>query len=304
MKDYYAVLNVDKKASTEDIKKAYRKLAMKYHPDRNKGDKAAEDKFKEISEAYAVLSNKEKRQQYDRFGSEKFHQRFSQEDIFRDFNFGDIFGDAFGGFQFGGRDPLHDIEAFFRGQGGFQQGFPGGFPGQRPMGRDIQADLSLSFEEAALGTRKNISFRRNGSQEETSVKIPPGIGEGKKLRLKGFGEKAPGGGPSGDLYLRIQVQPHPHFRRDGDRVETDLSIRLTDALLGTTAEVPTLEGAKKLKVPPGTADHSKLRMKGLGIPRGAGKERGDQMVRVLVRYPKTLTPEQTALIEELKKSGL
>jgi len=131
MKDYYSILNVDRKASAEDIKKAYRKLAMKYHPDRNKGDKNAEDKFKEISEAYAVLSNADKRRQYDKFGSEKFHQQFSQEDIFRDFNFGDIFGDmfgqGFGGFQTGRRDPMHDIEDFFRAQGGgFQQGFPGG----------------------------------------------------------------------------------------------------------------------------------------------------------------------------------
>ena len=311
MKDYYSILNVDRKASAEDIKKAYRKLAMKYHPDRNKGDKNAEDKFKEISEAYAVLSNADKRRQYDKFGSEKFHQQFSQEDIFRDFNFGDIFGDmfgqGFGGFQTGRRDPMHDIEDFFRAQGGgFQQGFPGGFAGRRPppRGRDIEAELSLSFEEAALGAQKAVSFRRNGGREETSIKIPAGIAHGKKLRLKGRGENAPGGGPAGDLYLRINVLPHSHFRRDGDRVETDLEIKVTEALLGTTAEVPTLEGLKKLKIPAGTHDHSKLRMKGLGIPHSGGAPRGDHMVRVLVRYPKTLTPEQIELIEGLKESGL
>jgi len=312
MKDYYAILGVDQNASPEDIKKAYRKLAMKYHPDRTRGDKTSEEKFKEISEAYAVLSNADKRRQYDRFGSEKFHQRFSQEDIFRDFNvgdiFGDIFGQRFGGFRSGGGNPLSDIENFFRAQGGgfHQQGFPGGFPGRAgpPKGRDIEAELTLSFEEAALGTRKTVSFRRNGGREETSIKVPAGIDHGKKLRLRGRGEPAPAGGPAGDLYLRINVLPHPQFRRDGDRVETDLEIKLTDALLGATAEVPTLEGLKKLKIPAGTHDHSKLRMKGLGIPHGAGAPRGDQMVRVLVRYPKTLTPEQIALVEDLKKSGL
>ena len=305
MKDYYSVLNVDRNASDDDIKKAYRKLAMKYHPDRNKNDPKAEEKFKEISEAYAVLSAKDKRQKYDQFGSEGFHQRFSQEDIFRDFDIRDIFG----GFSTGGQgDPLRDLESFFHGQGGFQNPFPGAQAGRPPArpnrGKDIRAELKLSFEEAALGTTKTVSMKKQFITEDIEIKVPPGITHGKKLRLKGKGQPAPPNGQPGDLMLKAIILPHLVFKREGNRVLTDLAIPLTDALLGTTAQVSTLYGQKNLKIPAGTQSHSKLRMKGLGIPDASGGNPGDQVVNITVDIPKKLTNEQIDLIQKLKQQGL
>ncbi|MCJ7594464.1 MAG: DnaJ domain-containing protein, partial [Desulfobacterales bacterium] len=198
-KDYYKVLGISRSATPEEIKKAYRKLAMQYHPDRNKGDKGAEAKFKEISEAYAVLSDGEKRKQYDRFGAEGFGRRFTQEDIFRDFDFGSIFKEF--GFGGGGRGQQHIFSQVFGGGGRGQsrgQGSPFNasydrFSGQphAVKGQDLVYELSLTLEEAAATTSKIVSYSDGGSQEKVSVKVPAGISTGKKLRLQGKGQAGP-----------------------------------------------------------------------------------------------------------------
>jgi len=206
--DYYKTLGVNKTATDDEIKKAYRKLAMKYHPDHTKGDKSAEEKFKKISEAYAVLSDKEKRKQYDTFGSNGFHQRFSQEDIFRSYDFGDIFKE----FGFGGTNP-------FRGRRGgtrfsFGSGSPfGSHPGrqQQVKGSDLVYELPLTLQEIAKGTNKVISFDHKGRHEKITVKIPKGMISGKKLRLAGKGESSPYGGPPGDLYIQTKVINDPIY---------------------------------------------------------------------------------------------
>ncbi|CAI2718316.1 DnaJ C-terminal domain-containing protein [Nitrospina watsonii] len=299
MKSYYDKLGVARTASHDEIKKAYRKLALKYHPDRNKNDPEAENRFKELSEAYAVLSDKDKRKKYDSYGAEGFHKRYSQEDIFRDFDLDDIlrnfgfsgspgFGGGFGQF-FGGQDPY--------GAGGGQR------TRYATKGADMMSDITVTFEEAALGTEKRFSVERPHGKEDTSLKIPGGISEGKKLRLSGKGNPSPNGGPPGDLYFRVHVQPHPLFIREGDNIVVEQSIGLTDALLGTTVEVPTLEGTKQVKVPAGTQPNSKLRLKELGIRSRDGR-RGDQLVKIKVTLPKELTEEQKDLIQNLKESGL
>jgi len=294
MKDYYSVLGIKKGASDDDIKKAYRKLAMQYHPDRNKDDKRAESKFKDISEAYAVLSDKKKRQQYDRFGSEGFHQKFSQEDIFRDFDINDILrGFGFGsGPGAGGGNPF----------GGFGNPFQGQHRPSPPP-PPLVKELSVSFEEAALGAQRNISISRNGVVEEASVKVPAGITSGKILRMKGKGHSDPHGKKQGDLHLKVQVLPHPIYRREAQNVVIDAEIKLTDAILGTTIEVETLNGIKGVKVPAGTQNNAKLRLKGVGIKTSQGTQ-GDQLVNIKIEIPKKLTDEQQKHIEFLRGTGI
>ena len=301
MKSYYDILGVPKGASEDDIKKAFKKKAMKYHPDRNVDNPKAEDKFKEVNEAYAVLKDKDKRKQYDMIGSEGFRKRYSQEDIFSGFDVNEILH----GFGFGGGPPP-GYEGMPGGPGGFSGAFENMF-GQRSRGprkgQDMVSELTVSFEEAALGTEKKFSIDRGGRNEDTSVKVPPGISEGKKLRLAGKGFPGAHGGPPGDLYFKVHVLPHPVFKREANDIIIEHHVPLTDALLGTSIQVPTLEGEKQVKVPPGTQPMSKLRLRGLGIQKRGG-DRGDQFVKIIVTYPKTLTPAQTQLMESLKDEGL
>ncbi|OGW18086.1 MAG: hypothetical protein A3K09_03830, partial [Nitrospinae bacterium RIFCSPLOWO2_12_FULL_47_7] len=281
-------------------KKAYRKKALESHPDRNKDNPRAEEQFKLLNEAYAVLSNKEKRRQYDMYGNEQFHKRFSQEDIFRDFDIDEIYR-SFGArankradnFGFGG-DPFAD---FFGNRGG------GGRTASSMRGEDLEHLLTITLEEACFGTDKIISFDNNGKPQETNIKIPGGITEGKKLRLAGKGQRSLYGGKPGDLYLKIHIQEHPAFKLENGDIAVDHEIILTEALLGTTIEVPTLYGSKVVKVPPSTQSHSKLRLKGMGFPK-SGKEKGDQIVRIVVKYPKTFSEEQLKLLHNLKSMGL
>ncbi len=311
--DYYKTLGVSKEASAGELKKAYRKLALKYHPDRNQGDKAAEARFKEINEAYAVLSDPEKKQQYDTYGSTDFHQRYSQEDIFRNFDIGDIFkqfgfGSSFGNTTFqrstGGGSPFGSMFGQAGGMGGGCRG--GGCGGaQLTKGEDVTYELSVSLEDVLHGAEKTVSLRYNGHPQNVAVKIPRGIDSGKRLRLSGKGKPSPNGGQPGDLYLKINVGPHREFTRDGDNLIIEKKIPFSKACLGTAIEVKTLEGKQfKVKVPPGIRQDSKLRLRGYGLPNGPLGNRGDIFVKLGVQIPGELTEDQETLIRELAEKGL
>lgn len=300
-KDYYKILGVDKNADKEKIKKAYRKLAMKYHPDQNKGDKAAEEKFKDISEAYAVLYDDDKRRQYDRFGAEGFGRRYTNEDIFRGFDFSSVFSE----FGFGGEDILSQFfgaEARRRGHGGASRGFAG-MGAQPRKGQDYAGEVQITLEESVLGGTRIVTLP--GSGERVSVKIPAGIREGNKLRVQGKGGTAVIGGPRGDLFLRVGIMPHAIFRREGDNLYIKREVGLTDAVLGCSVNVKTMDGKEvTVKVPPGTRPGSKLRLKGRGAPHMGKSGSGDLFVEVQVSIPKNLTEEQREIFEKLKAEGL
>lgn len=300
--DYYETLGLKKGATPEEIKKAYRKLAVKYHPDKNPGDKKAEDRFKEINEAYAVLSDPQKKTQYDQFGSAGFHQRFSQEDIFRGFNASDIFR------EFGlGSDDVFSRIFGMGGGGGFRQGggFGGGFGGgMSRKGSDFEMELAISFQEAFAGGDKRVAFTREGRSEEISVKIPAGVDSGARLRLSGKGGTGIGGGPAGDLYLNIVVRPDPNLAREGDDIVAPHQLPFSLACLGGSLDVQTLDGTKRIKVPAGIGTGTKIRLKGLGFPRMGKSGRGDLYVLIGVRVPERLTPRQRELVEELAREGL
>jgi curved DNA-binding protein len=298
--DYYKLLGVGKNASEGEIKKAYRKLAMKYHPDHAKDDKSAEEKFKKISEAYAVLSDSEKRKQYDEFGSAGFHQKYTQEDIFRDFDLGDILREfGFGGGTYKGRN------------GGMRFSFGGSpfeaYSGQREQvkGQDLMYELPLTVEEVTTGTTKVVSFRHDRRSEKITVKIPKGMITGKKLRLAGKGEQSPYGGPSGDLYIQAKVIDDPVYTVKEHDLYIERDIRLTEAVLGTRISIPTPEGRElSLKIPPGTRQGTKLRLTGHGLPHMQGKKKGDLYVSVHIDIPRNLNSEQKILMEKLAASGL
>lgn len=289
--DYYEVLGLKKGATPDEIKRAYRKLAVKYHPDKNPGDRTAEEKFKQINEAYAVLSDPQKRQQYDAFGSSRFQQRYSQEDIFRGFDVGDLFK------EFG-----YDTEDIFSrmfGGAGFDRGHR-----RKRRGADLSLDLQISFREAMLGGEKRIAFLRSGRREELSVKIPAGIEEGARLRIPGKGEEGPAGEAPGDLYLLMHVAADRVYSREGNDILTESEIRFSEAILGTTLDVETLDGVKRVRVPAGIQSGTKIRLKGLGVPRLGGGGRGDFYVLMTVKVPTRLTEAQHKLVEELAKAGL
>lgn len=311
-KDYYSALGVGKDATADDIKKAYRKLAMKYHPDHSGGSKESEEKFKEISEAYAVLSDPEKKKQYDTFGSEGFQERYSQDDIFRDFDLGDILKEfGFGGASFfssgarGGRSRRGGTQ--FNPEGMFGFGGRGGGAQQADIkGRDIEYEIPLTVYEVATGTSKTLNLRNaSGGTDTLTVKVPKGLITGKKIRLGGKGEPSPYGGPSGDLYIRSKVVPDATFEQKDYHLYINKDVKLSEALLGTKINVPTVEGKQlSLTVPPGTKPKSKLRMTGHGLPHMRGSGRGNLYVTVNVDMPKKLTDEQKELVERLAKTGL
>ena len=322
-KNYYSILGVTKNSTPDAIKKQYRKLAMKYHPDQNKEDKEAEEKFKRINEAYAVLSDPKKRKQYDTFGSTGFHQRFSQEDIFQGFDIGDllkdygfttddVFGSMFGrGRRGGARTGRRQRNPFGTGQGFdfqdiFNQTGQQGFGAQQPAkGPDRTADLKVTLEEAALGAKKSVNLSSAGKRQALNVKLPAGIRDGNKLRLAGKGGPGHPGTPPGDLYLVVRVQPHPVFRREDNHLHLDTEIKLSEALLGTTIEVPTLlEEPRKVKVPAGTQPGAKIRLPGMGMPGRGNTKPGDAYVSLRIALPKKLNKRQKKLVEELAEEGL
>ena len=300
--DYYKMLGVKKTASETEIKKAYRKLAMKYHPDHSKGDKSAEEKFKKISEAYAVLSDKEKRKQYDTFGSAGFQQRYSQEDIFKGSDFESILSELFGGSgRFGGGGK--GMRFSFDGGGPF-----GGYQRKQqaqPKGSDLEYELALTLEDVAAGTQKIVSFQHKGRSEKITVKIPKGMISGKKLRIAGKGEPSPYGGPAGDLYIKSKVLNNSVYDVQAQDLYINRDIKLSEAILGTNVSVPTLSGKElKLKIPAGTKHKTKMRLSGHGLPHMHGKGQGDLYVHIHVNMPKRLTKKQKGLIEQLAETGL
>jgi curved DNA-binding protein len=316
-KDYYAVLGLKRGASEAEIKKAYRKLALEHHPDRHKGDKKAEDKFKEISEAYAVLSDKKKREQYDQFGAAGFRQRYSQEDIFR----GADFGDVFSGTGFDANDIFsHIFGGGHAGAGGFRVHFGGGGPGgggfdfgqafgqgagggRAARGQDLEFELPVSIEEAHGGAEKQVRYQGPEGPRELKVRVPAGIGEGQRLRIPGRGVPGPGGRSAGDLYFVVRLEEHPLYEREGENLVLRRELPFSQVALGTTLEVPTLDGVKKVKIPPGTQPQTRIRLGGHGLKRRHG-DRGDLFLVVVPRVPPVLTAAQKKLLEGLAAEGL
>ena len=297
--DYYKALGVEKGASADDIKKAFRKLAVKYHPDRNPDNKGAEDKFKDINEAYAVLSDPEKKQQYDTFGSSGFHNKYSQEDIFRGFDFGNAYKDMGGG---GGSEDI--FSRLFGGSFGRGGGGRGGFRSVQQNGADHEMELTISFRDAAHGAEKQVAFRRNGQREELKVKIPAGVDNGSKIRINGKGAQSDSGGSPGDLFLILHVAPDPVFIRDGGDLIVERPISYSAACLGISLDVPTLEGDKRIKIPAGIQPGTKIRLKGCGIKSLGSNAKGDLYVKIGVHIPEALSVEQKKLVEELAEKGL
>lgn len=314
-RDYYSVLEVSRTASLEDIKKAYRKLALKYHPDKNPGNKQAEDRFKEVSEAYEVLRDPKKRQMYDQFGqvgaqAGGFH---GQNPFGKGFGGFRDFGGNYGGEGFNSQDPdsFHDIFNDFFGDifSGRKKGAgpgggptPGGFDRQR--GADLRYTLSITLEEAAKGCEKTISFvRRRGGKEDSaklSITVPSGVKNGQRLKLRGEGDGAPKGGSVGDLYVIVNLQDHPLFRREENNILMDLPISFVDAILGTQIEIPTLLGKASLRVPPGTHPGQIFRLKNKGFPDIGGYGQGDMLIKVIVDIPKDLSEEDRKVIGQMK----
>ena len=292
-RDYYEVLGVSKNASDDEIKKAYRKLAIKYHPDKNPGDKEAEAKFKEINEAHDVLSDKQKRARYDQFGHAGVGGASGNP-----FAGGNPFGQG-GNFNFNGQSFNFD----FGGAGGFEDilGSLFGFGGaRRPRkGADYQTSVTLDFEEAIFGTTKEISV--NG--ESIKVKIPAGIDDGMSIRLRGKGGEAPEGGTEkGDLYVRIRVKPHKNLTREGAIILSEETINMVDAALGCEIEVETVDGPIRMKVPAGTQSGTPFKLSGHGVPFRADGDRGPHIVTVIVETPKNLSKKQKELLEEFRNS--
>ena len=286
-RDYYEVLGIQKGASDDEIKKAFRKLAIKYHPDKNPGDKEAEEKFKEVNEAYSVLSDKTKRQRYDQFGHAGVGGAGAggAGNPFEGFNFN---GQSFN-FDFGGGG-LDDILGAMFGFGG------GGFRGAR-RGRDLRTSVTIDFKEAIFGTTKNVSA--NG--ESIKLKIPAGIYDGQQIRLNGKGGEAPQqGGQRGDLYVEIRVRAHKTLTREGDLILSEVTIPMVDAVLGTEVDVETVDGVVTMKVPAGTQPGTNFKLSGHGAPRLGGQERGPHIVTIQVEIPKNLSRKQRELIEQFR----
>lgn len=364
-RDYYEIIGVDRKASADDIKSAYRKLAMQYHPDKNKSPDA-EEKFKEMSEAYAVLSDQTKRQQYDQFGHLGIDQRYSQSDIFRGVNFEDIFRDLGMGGQGFGNDIGSILGMIFGGGGRGQKGRQNG----PSRGSDLLYRLVVNLEDAATGKATTIDIPRTetcetcrgtGAKPGTSlkmcqicngngqisatqntsfgkfvttspcgichgrgkviewpcaichglgsvqkmrkleVKIPPGVDTGSRLRILGEGELGKNGGPQGDLYIEIGVNPHSVFSRQGEDLVMETAVSFAQAALGDKIVVRTLDGNVEMNIPSGTQNGHMFRLKSKGMPSLHTSEKGDQIVKIKVAVPTKLTDKQRELLREFDK---
>ena len=312
--DYYKLLGVQKTATKAELKKAFRKLAMKYHPDKNINNKAAEEKFKKINEAYAVLSDDKKRKQYDTFGAEGFSKRFSQEDIFRgfdfngtsrEFNLGDIFsgGGFFADLFGGGRKGSSRSGGFSN----FQNPFSGGGPGRRPSTttQNAETELTVSIEEVFSGASKRISLDTGSGIETIDIKIPAGIGEGQKLRLKNKGPESPMIGNRGSLLCKIKYATNNIYSRKGDDLIMEHPVKLTELVLGETVRIKTIDGKIiDLKIPANSKHNSLMRIKGKGFLNLKTKSTGNLLVRLILTLPKKLSVAQKKLFKDLSKTGV
>lgn len=302
-KDYYQILGVPRTASDKEVKSAYRKLARQHHPDANKGNKASEEKFKEIGEAYEVLKDPEKRRRYDMLGANyKAGADFRPPPEYGGFTFD--FGNL------GGKgSPFSDFFDVLFGQGGFGGATQGANPfkgsgmgGQAtaPRRYDQEADIELSVDELVKGSTRTLQITAPGSQPKTlEVKIPPGVRAGSKVRVQGEGGK--GATAAGDLYLRVRVKPNPVFTIDGDNLVSEISLSPAQAVIGAEVSVKTVDGQVKIRVPAGTQNGRMLRLKGKGLPRLKGEQRGDQLVRIKIVIPANVTDEERSLYEQLLK---
>jgi curved DNA-binding protein len=306
-RDHYDALGVSRGASEEDIRRAYRRLARQYHPDVNK-EPGAEDRFKEVSAAYEVLRDPEKRAQYDRYGA---NWRAAQEAEragrgprsrpgpgagFEGFGDGRGYEDVHVEFGEGGLDDIFD--GLFGGGGrGGRARRGGGFDGFAMRGSDQEAELELTLEEAARGGRRRVSL---GDGRDFEVEIPPGVRDGRRIRLAGEGGPGAGGGPTGDLFLRVRIRPHPRFRLDGRDLYVDLPVAPWEAALGAEVQTPTLDGTARVKVPPGSSSGRRLRLRGQGFPDPAAGT-GDLYAVVKIMVPTKPTKKERELFEQLAK---
>ena len=306
-RDYYETLGVAKTATADEIKSAFRKLARKHHPDVAKDKKAAEEKFKQINEAYEVLSDVDKRRKYDELGANWDRPGGFQPPP----NWGgggqrrgpSPFGGGNGGgveFEFGGTGFSDFFEAFFGGGRGRSAGGMGSQTMGAERGNDVEADIMVPLVEALKGVTRQVSLRRGESSkvETYQVKIPRGVREGQRIRLAGQGEAGERGGQSGDLFLRVRLARHPEFSVDGSDLVHEVKIAPAQAVLGAELRVPTLEGEAKLKLPAGTQGGQKFRLRGCGLP-GVSGTRGDLYVAVQIQLPKELTDRERELWTEL-----
>jgi len=309
-RDYYETLGVSKNATEDEIKSAFRKLARKFHPDVAKDKKVAEEKFKQINEAYEVLSDPEKRKKYDQLGA-----NWNQPGGFQpppDWGgaqpgggFHQWSGDGDGGvqFEFGGTGFSDFFEAFFGGGRG-RSAF-GGFGGREATaerGADVEADILVTLEEALHGSTRTVSLRRPGSNkvETYQVRIPRGVHEGQRIRLAGQGEAGARGGKSGDLFLRVRLAKHPDFTVEGSDLIHEVKIAPWQAVVGTELKVPTLEGTVRLKVPPGTQGGQRFRLRERGLPSASGS-RGDLYVIIQIQIPKKLSEREREIWNQIAK---
>ena len=287
-KDYYEILGVKKTASDDELKKAYRGLAKKWHPDKHKGDKDAENKFKEISEAYAVLSDKEKREQYDRLGREAFGPGGANP--FAGFDFSQFMGGGARGRKTGGKRggggsiDFTDIFGDLFGGGGFQSG--------PSRGSDVQAETTIDLRDAIHGSTLELRV----GNERVKVRIPEGIADGQTLRVRGKGALGENGGPAGDLHLVVRVRPHPLFDRRGDDIHIELPITVGEAIRGAEIEAPTVHGPVRMRIPPGTPAGKTLRLTGKGVNKKTGGA-GDQYCRIQIVVPPSAPSEAIDGIE-------
>ena len=331
-RDYYEVLGIGKQADEKEIKKAYRKLAKKYHPDTNPGDKTAEQKFKEVTEAYNVLSDPEKKKLYDQFGFAAFDETGgarasgadgsgfyggfgtgsyrSSDGTYQEFHFDgsnmdDMFGDLFGSMFHGGAG--QSGSGFQSGFGGSGSGFRGGFRQRNASykGEDLHADITVSFDEAAFGCDKMIHLQAangSGGVQSLSVHIPAGIDDGKSVRLRGKGHPGAGGGENGDLLLKVHIAPKAGYERKGMDVYTTADIPFTTAVFGGEVSFPTLYGNVVCKIPAGTQSGRKIRLRGKGIvSMKDSKVHGDQYVTIQIQVPTQLTPEERQKLKEYEE---
>lgn len=318
--DFYSVLGVPRNADADAIKKAYRKLARDLHPDKNPGNKSAESRFKNVNRAYEALGDPKKRALYDEFGEEALREGFDAEKAraYKQWSSrGGANGGGFPGGGFGGGGGRRvNLEDLFGGDVGGGGGFDfrtGGGGGEDPFadlfgraqrrrgpvrGRDIEQAITIPFESAVKGTQ--LKLQAPGASEPVTVRIPPGAGEGSRVRIAGQGMPSPNGGQNGDLILEIHVEPHSLFERDGDDLELELPITVSEAIKGAKVKVPTFDGPVTIKVPAGSQTGQRLRVKGKGVTR-KGKEPGDLYVVLSVHVPKSDSPELEKLADEIAK---